>query len=150
MQLRDLIKRYLKEARMMQIATSKNDQPWACTVYYAFDDTLSIYWISKPSTRHSIEINNNEKVAGVIVLPHKPNDKIRGIHFQGVARELVSKKEIAAALIHYVKRYGLKPARVKEIIAKKEGHLCYKIKPSLFVLFDQQNFPDNPRQEYKL
>jgi hypothetical protein len=29
-------------------------------------------------------------------------------------------------------------------------HKFYRIKPELFVLFDVEHFPDNPRQEYEL
>src|ERR1700690_33649 len=112
MELRKLIEDYLKEAKMLQIATSKNNQPWSCTVYFAFDDKLNLYWISKPNRRHSEEIRNNDKVAGVIVLPHTPGDKVRGLQFQGIAKELSNKDDATAGMKYYAKRYGMKPERV--------------------------------------
>ncbi|TSC87849.1 MAG: Uncharacterized protein G01um10147_352 [Microgenomates group bacterium Gr01-1014_7] len=150
MELRNLIEDYLKKAKMLQVATAKENQSWACTVYFAFDEKLNIYWISEPTRRHSEEIRNNDKVAGVIVLPHTPGDKVRGIQFQGTARELTDRDEAVAGMKYYTERFGMESKRVNTILDGTDGHVCYKITPSLYVLFDEANFPDNPRQEYKL
>lgn len=150
MELTDLIKTYLQQARLMQVATAKDNQPWACSVYFAYDDKLNLYWISLPSTRHSEEIQNNEKVAGTIVLPHTPGDEVRGLQFEGVAKELTTGEEFHHALDTYAARMEMKDERKKTIAEGKDGHNLYMIKPTLFVLFDTLNFPVNPRQELKL
>lgn len=148
--LKNLIEDYLKKATLMQVATSRNHQPWACSVYFAYDESMNLYWISKADRRHSKEIRNNKKVAGTIVLPHKSGDKVRGLQFQGVSKELSNKTEVKSALKYYSKRFKLSSERVKAIIENTDGHVCYSIKPSLFVLFDEVNYPTDPRQEYKL
>ena len=152
MDLGTLIHNYLKQAKLMQVATSKGNQPWACTVYFSFDDELNLYWISTPDRRHSEEIRNNEKVAGTIVLPHTPGDKVRGVQFQGVAEELNDKDEAKEAMKNYAERYSMNNERVNEILENRDGdgHLPYKISPTLYVLFDELNFPEDPRHEYKL
>ncbi len=147
--LKTLITEYLKEAKLMQVATSKDGQPWVCSVYFAFDAEFNLYWISSPKRRHSREILENEKVAGTVVLPHNPGDDVRGIQFQGTAKEIVGKDAMPAVLL-YAKRFGMSMLRVKNIVANKDGHVCYKIKPSLIVLFDEVNFPKEPRQEFWL
>jgi len=150
MNTRKLIEDYLNQAKMLQVATAEDNQPWACTVYFAFDEQLNLYWISKPNRRHSEEIRNNDKVAGVIVLTHTPGDKVRGIQFQGVASELSDKDDAVAGMKYYAERFGMKPKRVEAILNGRDGHVCYKITPSLFVLFDEANFPNDPRKEYKV
>lgn len=150
MELRKLIEDYLKDARMMQIATAKDNQPWACTVYFAFDEHLNLYWISTPTRRHSEEIRINENVAGTIVLPHTPGDDVRGIQFQGIAKELRDKNEAKEGIKHYAQRYGMDKKRIDAILEREDGHVCYTISPTLYVLFDEVNFPDDPRQEYAL
>lgn len=150
MKLRKLIEDYLKEAKLMQVATSKDNHPWVCSVYFAYDSSLNLYWISLPSTRHSKEIKNNNRVAGTIVLQHTPGDDVRGLQFEGTAKEIVNKKEIKLAMQYYAKRYKMPEKRVNAIVDNKDGHMCYVIKPILFVLFDEANFPNNPRQEYRL
>ncbi len=147
--LKKLIEDYFNEAVLMQVATSRKDQPWACSVYFAYDNKFNLYWISTPKRRHSKEIVDNEKVGGTIVLPHTPDQDVRGISFQGVAKELKGKEALSAILL-YAKRFGMSLIRVKKIIANKDGHVCYRIKPNLIVLFDEVNFPKDPRQEYKL
>ena len=147
--LKKLISDYLKETTLMQVATAKGSQPWACSVYYASDHDFNLYWISKKTTRHSKEISTNKKVAGVIVSPHKMGDKVRGLSFQGTAKELKG-KEAAFGMLRYAKRFAMKKPRVDKILKGLDGHYCYKITPKMFVLFDEVNFPDDPRQEYKM
>jgi uncharacterized protein YhbP (UPF0306 family) len=149
MELRTLIRDYLHQAKMMQVATSVNDQPWACTVYFAFDEDFNLYWISLPTRRHSKEIEQNNMVAGTIVFPHTPGDDVRGLQFQGVATYL-SGDEATQGMKYYAKRYGMDQERVGLILDGSDGHVCYKITPNLFVLFDEVNFPDDPRQELHL
>ena len=147
--LKKLIEEYLSEAKLMQIATSRNGQPWACSVYFAYDNKFNLYWISTPKRRHSKEIIDNEKVAGTIVLPHTPGQDVRGISFEGTAKEVKGKAALPALLL-YAKRFGMSLIRVNKIVANKDAHVCYCIKPNLIVLFDEVNFPKDPRQEYKL
>lgn len=150
MDLRNIIQEYLQQARLMQVATAKDNQPWTCSVYFAYDNGLNLYWISLPSTRHSQEIKSNDKVAGTIVLPHNPGDKVRGLQFEGVAKELTTGEEFHHALDTYAARMGMKDERKENIAEGKDGHNVYMIKPTLFVLFDAFNFPVSPRQELQL
>ena len=151
MKTRKLIEDYLEEAKLMQVATSSENRPWACSVYFAFDDNLNLYWISKTSRRHSNELRENENVAGTIVLPHAPGDKVRGIQFQGIAKELTdSRGEAEVGMKCYGERFSMNEERVNAILDNSNGHVCYKISPNLYVLFDEVNFPDEPRQEWEL
>ncbi len=150
MKLKKLIEEYLAKANLMQVATSRDNQPWACSVYFAYDEQLNLYWMSKPERRRSEELRLNEKVAGTIVLPHSPGDKVRGIQFQGVAKELRSHEEIEQGMKYYASRLGMKSDRVQVVLQNKSDHFCYKITPTLYVLFDAENFPDDPRQELKM
>jgi uncharacterized protein YhbP (UPF0306 family) len=149
MDLRALIGEYLQKAVMLQVATSVGDRPWACTVYFASDDSLNLYWISKADRRHSQEILKNPHVAGTVVLPHTPGDDVRGIQLSGTAGALSDPSQAAVGLQHYAKRFGMGQDRVDAIRGGTDGHVCYRIKPNLFVLFDEVHFPDNPRQEYR-
>lgn len=150
MDTRGLIVNYLSQAKLLQVATSVNNQPWACTVYFAFDEALNLYWISKPTRRHSQELRENNKVAGTIVLPHAPGDDVRGIQFQGIAQELTNREDAEKGLTYYAKRFGMDTQRVDNILDGSDGHVCYKMSPIMYVLFDEVNFPDDPRQEYHL
>lgn len=145
-----LIKKYLKEAKLMQLATSIDNQPWVCSVWFAADDNMNIYWFSSINRRHSIELLKNKKVAAAIVFPQTPSDPPRGLQLEGTAKLLTNKSDIAKAISVYKDRI-FSESKIKEFAEHKERpHKFYKIKPKKYVLFDVVNFPKNPRQEYLL
>lgn len=142
-----IIRQYIKEGRMLQIATVNGDQPWSCTVYYASDENLNLYWISKPDTRHSKEIQKHSKVAASI--PIKFDDlTVVGLQLEGDAR-IVEDKEARDKVKLYSDKFNRGEQWYKDFIAGKNPHKLYAIKPRLFVLFDRVNFPQNDRQEWK-
>lgn len=150
MNLRELIEAYLDQAKLMQLATSVNDQPWVCHVWFAADKDLNIYFISSTTRRHSGEILQNNKVGGAVVLPQSPTDAPRGLQFQGTVETLENPQDIEKAMSFYAGRI-FPEEQIKEFMQDEEHpHKFYKIKPSQFILFDAVNFPDNSRQEYNL
>jgi len=50
----------------MQLATALDNQPWVCSVWFAADKDLNIYWFSSTTRRHSGEVLKNKKVAAAI------------------------------------------------------------------------------------
>lgn len=150
MKLRKLIAEYLKEAKLMQLSTSIDNQPWVCSVWYAVDEDLNIYWFSSTTRRHSQELLKNQKVAAAVVLSQNPTDPPRGLQLQGIAQPLTDQKDIDKAISVYQGRVFTKEA-IDELIQNKEKpHMFYKIKPTKFILFDAVNFGNNWRQEYDL
>lgn len=148
MDLKSYIIAYLTKANLMQVATSNGKKPWVCSVYFAFDDELNLYWISKTTRRHSEELRRNSHIAGAIVVSHTMGDKVRGLQFEGRATELTDKKRAMLGMSWYAKRFGMPKERMQRIVENLDGHVCYKIAPKLYVLFDELNFPKTPRQEY--
>jgi len=150
MNLRKLIEDYLKEAKLMQLSTAVNNQPWVCHVWFASDEDLNVYWFSSTTRRHSKEVMKNPKVGGAIVFPHTPKDTPRGLQFEGTAKLLTKKSEIQKARSVYEGRIFSKREVDDFINSRTSPHCFYKIKPKLFVLFDLVNFPKNPRRELKI
>lgn len=150
MNLRKLIEEYLKEVKLMQLATSLDNQPWVCSVWFAADSDLNIYFFSSETRRHSKELLKNPKVAATIVLPQSPDDPPRGLQFQGMAEVLENQEDIDKAISVFVDRIFSKEKIVEFMENKEKPHKFYRIKPTKFVLFDAVNFPDNPRQEFNL
>lgn len=148
--VRKLISDYLKKAKLMQLSTAVNNQPWACSVWFAADEDLNTYWFSSTKRRHSKEVMRNPKVSAAIVYPHTPKDPPRGLQLEGTAELLTKKEDIIKARSVYEGRIFSKKEIDDFINSKTSPHCFYKIKPTLFVLFDLVNFPNNPRQEFKL
>lgn len=133
---------------MMQVATVKNSQPWICTLYYVSDTDNNLYWISKPDTRHSKEIENHPKVA--VAIPVKFESlSVVGLQIEGNAQVVKNTSEIKRIARLYTDKFSRGEDWYKNFIAGKNEHKLYRIKPKLFVLFDPENFPDKERQEIK-
>ena len=150
MDLRTLISNYLSEARLMQLATSIDNQPWVCSVWFAADKDLNIYWFSSITRRHSDEVVKNPKVAGAIVLPQTPDVLPRGLQFQGEASMVEEKGEVEKAISLYKGRIFTKEKIETFMNHKEKPHKFYKITVKKYVLFDGVNFPESSRQELDL
>lgn len=135
----ELIRGYLQDARMMQIATVEGSQPWICTVYFAPDDALNLYWLSLPSRRHSQDIASGSKVA--VAIPVKFDKPVIGIQAEGAAHEVTEPGDIANVMQKYVGRYNSGQEFYDNFVAGKNKHKLYKFTPRKFVLFDEVTFP---------
>jgi uncharacterized protein YhbP (UPF0306 family) len=144
-----LVREYLKEAKLMQIATVKDGKPWVASVWYANDDKLNLYFISRKTRRHSLELKDNTNVAGTIVKPHTigSGEKVRGLQFEGIASECTN-ADLETASTLYLQKYPTAEKIPLETLRKPDFIAAfYIIKPKMFVLFDEVNYPDDPRQE---
>ncbi len=150
MNLKKLIREYLQKNLIMSLATSVNGRPWVCSVWYAIDEDMNIYWISSTARRHSREITNNTNVAGSMVLPQTPADAPRGVQFSGIAQMLTRKKDINKAMSVYAGRIFSKEKIEEFMKSTIHPHRFYRVKPTQFVLFDAVNFPADSRQEFNL
>lgn len=153
MTVEELIRKYIGSKKVMQLATERDGQPWLSTVHYYVDDDLNLYWISTESRRHSQEIKDNPRAAAAIAIQTDeeiPGNVPIGIQVEGNA-ELIKDPEIIKKYLRKYFDYTQKPETIYEdIISGANPHRLYRLKPSLFVLFDVQNFPDDPRQEWRV
>ncbi len=140
---------YLKEAKLMSLATSKNNKPWSCNAWFVVDDKWNIYFISRKGRRHSIELKENPHVAGTIVKPHVKGsgEKVQGVQFEGTCAECP--KDVILKIYNlYKQKFPLAENIPENILLDPEAIFTYyQIKPSSIVLFDEINFPNEPRQE---
>lgn len=151
MDLKELIKGYLKTARVMQLATSVNNHPWACTVHFYSDASLNFYWSSMVDRRHSLEIEQNPKVAIAVKIVEDTPDKkyVIGLSAEGVAK-LATKEEIEKIGPLYIEKLDKKQKLLDDMLSGTGPFKFYKMIPSKIVLFDVKNFPHDPRQELDL
>ena len=129
--LKNDIKKYFAEAKMMQLATVRDNKPWICNVWFVSDKDLNIYWISSTTRRHSEEIKDNEHVAAAMCMVSDPSDTSKsGIQLEGVAHEVTNPVEMAKALKLYVARGIFTLDQVKKFMADvTKPHRFYKITP---------------------
>jgi uncharacterized protein YhbP (UPF0306 family) len=147
MDLRQLIEEYYDSCKIMQLATVSGNRPWLCTVNFCFDNELNLYWTSTKARRHSKEINANPQVAVAIV---KDPVRKQALQIVGEAFE-VEGNDLDRVNKLYGDKFGEKPERLAEVRANTlNGRAYWVFKPTVVSLWDEVNFPDNPKQEYKL
>lgn len=132
----------------MQLATTSNDKPWVCSVYYVADKQHNIYWLSWPSRRHSQNILAQPNVAATIAV--KYDKPVIGVHVEGEAEKVVYVDKVQEVMNSYTERHNAGHNFYENFKNGSNKHVMYRIKPSKFVLFDEMHFINNPRQEIVL
>lgn len=141
-----LVKEYLSEGRIMQLATSRDNEPWVCNLHMATDDKANIYWISKPTRRHSEDIASNRNVAITIAI--KTDKPLIGVQIEGTAAVVTNNDIIRAATRDWMRRHGGSEKFIESIVDGSNEHKLYQMTPRAVQLFDEVNFPDSPMQAY--
>lgn len=144
----EVIKDYLNRQHMMQLATVREGQPWCCTVYFVTDDEFNLYWASLPSRRHSQEVKKHPKVAVAIPVKFVKGEPVAGIQIAGIAEELPPSPDIRTITERYAAKFNRDTTWTEDFVAGKTEHRLYKLTPASYVLFDESNFPETPRQEF--
>lgn len=72
----------------VSLATSRDDRPWAATVFYASDAALNLYFVSDSRTRHGLDIEANNLVAGAINPDCSTWSEVKGLQLEGRVRVL--------------------------------------------------------------
>ncbi len=143
-----LTRQYVKDQKMMQLATSVDGQPWCCTVYYVADDALNLYWISKSTRRHSEEVTKNSKVAVAIPVQFVPGEKVVGVQLEGDASTIEDPAEAKTVITLYGQKFNHGQEWINDFVNGNNPHTLYKLVPRNFVLFDEANFPEDTRREW--
>lgn len=150
METERLIKEYLPTGKTMQIATTQDNKPWICTVYYVADELQRLYWLSLPTRKHSKQLADNDKIAIAIAI--KPDKPVVGIQAQGCAEPVTDQGEVKHVMQLYINKYdGAGKDFYDNFIDGTSQHVLYRFTPDVFVLFDEENFePSESRKEWRL
>jgi hypothetical protein len=149
--LRDLILDYLARNKLMSVATAWREAPWAATVFFAYDDSLQLYFLSERTTRHARNIAHNPKVAATINQDFGKPGLVKGIQLEGITQE-VAFTDLPQVFTLYQNRYPWltrylpHPALIPE---EKTMQRFYRIAPSKIFLLDDERFGKGVRKEYR-
>ncbi|MGC9667547.1 pyridoxamine 5'-phosphate oxidase family protein [Planosporangium sp. 12N6] len=149
---RDLLEEYVAAGKVMQLATvDDRGAPVVCNLWYAFEFAPDRLWfISRPARQHCANLRADRRVAGAILAIEldEVGQAVRGVSFTGTARELPT-TGIDDQIRVYAGRWpraagAIDPARLAEGVTH---HRVYEIEVTDWVLYDEQNFGGQPRQE---
>ena len=138
----------LGKAKIMQVATARDNKPWVVSVFYIADDELNFYWLSLPGRRHSKEIQDNSNAAVTIAI--KQNLPVIGIYAEGKVSVTKGQAEVKKVAEAYVKKHDAAKTFYTRFAEGINQHWVYKLKPTSITLFDEHKNADNPVQILKL
>lgn len=148
---RHLLEEYVRSGKLMQVATLTSDgSPAVCNVWYdAHFQPDVLRFISRHDRHHSEHIRNDARVAGsIIAIPLDAlGQQVRGVTFTGRARELPC-LGIDAEIDLFTRRWPASTAALNpDALARAETPIrLYDISVNEWVLFDEANFPEEPRK----
>lgn len=149
MKPQDFLPGYLENARVMQLATTKDNKPYVVNVHYYADSDGSIYWISTRDRRHSQELEANPN-ACVVIKVHEdtPQEQwIVGLSIEGRV-EYIGEDPGDDVFEGYMSKLSKPQQLMSDIRSGTNPHKFYRLVPSHYSLFDTKNFPKEPKQEW--
>ena len=144
-ELRQLAQRYLAEHHTVSLATHGPEGLWATTVFYACEGFV-LYYLSEPHTRHARNVAANPTVAATVNEDYDDWRKIKGIQISAESFEVTDKRQLAAGLELYLRRFPfvrgfLSPGQLLQGM-KVAGRLLdtrlYVVRPSLVYYLDNE------------
>jgi Pyridoxamine 5'-phosphate oxidase len=148
---RDILLNEVSAGKLMQVATLGADgSPALCHIWYR--PTFApdrLYFVSRLDRQHSVNIRADGRVAGGIVatVPGGLGDKVRGVTFQGTAVEIPARgfEDLVKA---FLDRWPNASAiiSVDRLERGETQARLYEITVTNWVLFDERDFPDQPRR----
>ena len=142
--LTKLAKEILDKSLILSLGTVDIKGVWVSDVVFVYTNNFTIYWMSKPTSRHSLAIEKNPKVACTITASFEPNNE-RALQIEGNARRLDG-VHTELEKIHYNKRG--KPYLNSKSESIPKGFSWYELVPTKIELHYSVKFDYN-RQALK-
>ena len=96
---------FINEHHLLTLATSQNNIPYCCNVFYVYDEVSNqLIFSSVTKTKHAQNFIANPNVAGSIALETKEISKIQGVQLLGTIQELKA-EELKIAKEQYLKAF---------------------------------------------
>jgi len=141
-QLREVCFSLLEENRIMTLATWGADGPWATPVIYAWEPTssgVSLYFMSRLSTRHAQNISARPRVAAAI----HPNETrpLRGLQIEG-AVTLLRETEALRDIRIYLRRFPKARRRfsIRAVVQESLDLRCFRFLVERVFVLSEEHF----------
>lgn len=151
--MKQQIQKYLKTQHLMSLATANKNKPWACTVYFAVDKDLSLYFVSPPNADHCRYLAKNKYVScSIYNSQQKVDSKKEGLQLSGTVKVLSKVVDIKKALNLWNKanpgaeKYINYENMQKKVITSK----VYKITPLMFKYFNESLYGDKELKVFRI
>ena len=106
MQIDQQIILFLNEHHLLTLATSQNNKPYCCNLFYVYDQVSNqLIFSTETKTKHAQDFITNTNVAGSVALETKNVSKIQGVQLLGTIEELEGGR-LKIAKEQYIKAFS--------------------------------------------
>ena len=106
MQIDQQIINFLNDHHLLTLATSQNNKPYCCNLFYVYDQVSNqLIFSTETKTKHAQDFITNTNVAGSIALETKEVSKIQGVQLLGTIQELKGER-LKIAKEQYIKAFS--------------------------------------------
>ena len=106
MQIDQQIIHFLNDNHLLTLATSQNNKPYCCNLFYVYDQVSNqLIFSTEIKTKHAQDFICNINVAGSIALETKEVSKIQGVQLLGTVLELKGER-LKIAKAQYIKAFA--------------------------------------------
>jgi len=105
MELNEVAKDLIAKADYLSLATTDGTNPWATPLYFAVDDKLNFYFVSRKDTQHSLNIYKNPNVSFCIFNSEDKAFTAQGLQATGIAQEVGLTEALHGLMVIYKKKH---------------------------------------------
>ena len=106
MQIDQQIIHFLNGHHLLTLATSQNNRPYCCNLFYVYDQVSNqLIFSTETKTKHAQDFITNTNVAGSVALETKNVSKIQGVQLLGTIEELKGER-LKIAKEQYIKAFS--------------------------------------------
>jgi len=134
--IRETVAEFLDEHNTMSLATSRDGEVYAASLFYA-SDGLTLYFLSNPDSSHSVNIALNPRAAVTISKDHPDWRTVRGLQIKGRVFEVTESEEEAARKV-FEEKYPFLAGLLGnlKLFRGARGISFYKVVPETVRLID--------------
>lgn len=143
---KDLAIEIIQENQYLALATSSENTSWSCTVTYATDENVNIYFMSDPNSRHTKDFQTNNVVSVVVYDSTQEWGKGLGVQLVGIVEKVSDAEKDFVKKLFFERNYpfgGVPHAQNIFLDAINDGtYFFYKLTPQKMWVSDPESDVD--------
>ena len=139
--LKQSVEEILAQTKLLSMATaSKHAEPWINTAYFGYDDSLTLYIITYPDSKHIKNLDENNQIALNIFDSRQDGAKKQGLQLAGMYSAVSTAEQDHALRVWGARVMG--EDKVEQFIKDFEAWTTrpYKITVDYVKIFDEVRF----------
>lgn len=140
--MRTEVLNFLNKEKLVTLATvDERGKPWICNLFFATDEMLNMFVVSKRKAKHSVQIESNPEVAYTVCSYNKETEMEKiAIQAQGNAeliKDLPTLSKGAKLIFQKFSDWELKPKEMLKKLSELGEYQMYKITPKFIKFWDE-------------